>query len=965
MASFGRYTPGQGFQSVAPNRPSGAVGGALGSAINRGGTPTGGSGSSRGGSSRGGGGGGTTQPNLPKVDIKGNEVFIDGQGFSVIPGKMTEFLNFRGISGSSFQSTLDRARQIDSDFNKQSSTPKNILLTGLEAKKNPTNALQLLKPNVAVNTLQKLDFTKYTQPNQFVSTALKNIEKANTVTILLDENNKAKGIEYGGQSLTLKGFENKYGAKLLKDPKTGDFFFGTVGQPEKKPISVISADFKPITKEERQQVNKALLKSNIKVLYTGQVGLIDALSDTALGNYVKKESNWAYDKITSVTTDKLSKYAELAKKNATDVLNQSNLKTGNKKIDLTAKSLGYVSYFGGSAGAYALNMISGLGNLAAGATFKPKETFSQVVIAAPAMIKNSAEEINRTFRGNGTIEDFFGTALTLASVASTAASFSRYGSSLKNIKMNRQLKKDLPAIKQAVSQSQRLLKKQQLYTQRVFMENSNKWKTFGNAYQQMKQMGAKHEWYALSNKKASVILQKTVINNGNVRMTNFMVAKSTSEKILGILRSFKNRQLTFMERFPDSKKLSSYLSKVQARRAYTFIEVRGSKFVTAIDGKGNIHLLRNKAELANFIKNAKYGKFSFTGSRAAGGSIDTIMSIGKKGFIGSEGFSRFAFKKSAGITSVQKALEDKTGKVIKYKGGSKTPFTKTFGQVQEISQVQKQVSLPKNIAISKGVRTSVVGSQLKSVTKAIQNTIAKNDLALKAGFRAVVAPTGLMFFSKTGKLVSAREATEASNKAIDRTIGVIKNILSDNTKQSPITRISQGSSQKSGQISAQKSAQQSKQQQLERMQQASARSARTGFKVQMKPFEPKFKLPELDKRKNATIVKKILGSKLAPSYQIVIGSGKKVKKIGGRLSPAEAISKGAYTIDRTKERTVRIVPTKQKPNARFKINYLKQAGQKFRNFRYKNKKRVSYSSTRLIEKRKYFNDLERLHKRRR
>jgi hypothetical protein len=94
----------------------------------------------------------------------------------------------------------------------------------------------------------------------------------------------------------------------------------------------------------------------------------------------------------------------------------------------------------------------------------------------------------------------------------------------------------------------------------------------------------------------------------------------------------------------------------------------------------------------------------------------------------------------------------------------------------------------------------------------------------------------------------------------------------------------------------------------------------------------------------------------------LVGSGKKVRALGGRYSPKDAISKGAFTIDRSKERTIRIIPTKQKPNSSFKMNYLRQADRKFRNYRIKQGKRVRYSSTRLIEKRKYFNDLERLTK---
>jgi hypothetical protein len=134
-------------------------------------------------------------------------------------------------------------------------------------------------------------------------------------------------------------------------------------------------------------------------------------------------------------------------------------------------------------------------------------------------------------------------------------------------------------------------------------------------------------------------------------------------------------------------------------------------------------------------------------------------------------------------------------------------------------------------------------------------------------------------------------------------------------------------------------------------------SFRFRFKFTLK-LKPKIKIPtpDLDYKRRMNITKKILGSKLAPSYEIYIGSGKKVKRLGGRYTPSEAISKGAYVIDRTKERTVRIVPTKQKANSKFKMNYLAQAGRKFRNYRIQHGKAVRFSSTRLIEKRKFFND---------
>ena len=121
---------------------------------------------------------------------------------------------------------------------------------------------------------------------------------------------------------------------------------------------------------------------------------------------------------------------------------------------------------------------------------------------------------------------------------------------------------------------------------------------------------------------------------------------------------------------------------------------------------------------------------------------------------------------------------------------------------------------------------------------------------------------------------------------------------------------------------------------------------------------PKF--PRLGDNSRRKFVDKVLGTKKAKSYVVLLGSGKKQRVASKRLKPEEAISYGAYLTDRKGDRTVRIVPAKGKPNAKFKLDYLSQASQKFRNYRIKKGKKVAYSSARLIEKRKYFNDLERL-----
>jgi hypothetical protein len=128
------------------------------------------------------------------------------------------------------------------------------------------------------------------------------------------------------------------------------------------------------------------------------------------------------------------------------------------------------------------------------------------------------------------------------------------------------------------------------------------------------------------------------------------------------------------------------------------------------------------------------------------------------------------------------------------------------------------------------------------------------------------------------------------------------------------------------------------------------------------PDMAKFKLellkfPRFGKDSKRRFVDKVLGTKKAKSYVVLLGSGKKQRVASKRLKPEEAISYGAYLTDRKGDRTVRIVPAKGKPNAKFKLDYLSQASKKFRNYRIKNKRKIRYSSARLIERRKFFNDM--------
>jgi hypothetical protein len=261
------------------------------------------------------------------------------------------------------------------------------------------------------------------------------------------------------------------------------------------------------------------------------------------------------------------------------------------------------------------------------------------------------------------------------------------------------------------------------------------------------------------------------------------------------------------------------------------------------------------------------------------------------------------------------------------------------------------------IGLSKQVSSSVVSSQLKNVVKAIDKAIGDNKIALRNGYTAVAGRTGLLFLSKNGGIVSAKVATTATTSQVDRVQNKVKQVISNATSNKSANSQKNSQRQSQSQASAQKSAQQQKQQQRQMQKQGTTTSqARANFNMKVKE---KIRFPSSgnDGDKDPR-VRRILGNKIAPSYHILLGSGKKVKRLIGRYSAKDAISRSAYVVDRTQQRTVRIVPTKQRPNAKFSRNYLNQAGRKFRNYRIKGGKKVSYSSTRLIEKRKYFNDIK-------
>lgn len=802
------------------------------------------------------------------------------------------------------------------------------------------------------------------------------IERFNTINILQNDKGQAKGIEYRGKSYTPLGFEKEFGIQLLFDPKKQEYFFGTARQsfvnPTRIATGLVSLE-KPLTTKEKLFIAKTR------------------------GDEKRK---FDYENIKVSLLDPLDEGSRLLKAKAVYALNNSDFNTGNKAVDITTNTLGKISYFGGSAGAYALNMVSGVGNIFNEFALKPKETSINLLKSTPAMLTASFSEINRTLRGQGTVEDFFGSALTLTMVAKGLTSVGKLASGTST----RKLVKYQDVIKETAKQSEKLLKKEQFYLQKTFVKSADKWTTFGKARQVMNGMNARHSWISLTQGKKSTILQKTIIKNKNVTMTHVMASRSSSDKLFRFLTSIKNKQLGFVENFTNNKRISTYLSKAQTKRLYTFVEIKGAKFVSAIDGKGNVFILKNQAQVNNFIRNAKFGKFSFSGKKAIGGNIETIARTGKNSFIGTEAFKtkkliglktskkelvlrdkskQIAFRKTKGITLIEKSPKRKV--TLDYRALKIKPFksikdvkvkpikkvTIDFKEIKKrppkaekmtfspsskllLKESLENLKIGDNLTLSKQISNTAVSSQLKQVSKAISKSIAK-DLAIRQGFKAVVGASGLVFLSKSGKIVSPKVATKNKQVQLSKIGSKVDQILDS----AGLSKQASTSAQKLAQKSATKQA--TMQKTIKRTA-LSSPTTRVSVKIRT-DVKPRTIILPSDDPKNK-IVKKILGDKLAPSYQIAVGSGKKVRYLKGRYSPKDAISKGAYDLDRSEKRTVRIVPSKLKPNKKFNRDYLKEADKKFRNYRYRQGKKVSYSATRLIEKRKYFNDLEKLGRKR-
>jgi hypothetical protein len=98
-------------------------------------------------------------------------------------------------------------------------------------------------------------------------------------------------------------------------------------------------------------------------------------------------------------------------------------------------------------------------------------------------------------------------------------------------------------------------------------------------------------------------------------------------------------------------------------------------------------------------------------------------------------------------------------------------------------------------------------------------------------------------------------------------------------------------------------------------------------------------------------------------YQVLIKSFGGVKRVGGIYSARDARNLMAAYLDYNPSRTGRIVRSARNINASFNNGYYDRFKYKFRTYRIIDQQRVRPDEFRLIEKRKYFNDLERMGKR--
>jgi len=98
-------------------------------------------------------------------------------------------------------------------------------------------------------------------------------------------------------------------------------------------------------------------------------------------------------------------------------------------------------------------------------------------------------------------------------------------------------------------------------------------------------------------------------------------------------------------------------------------------------------------------------------------------------------------------------------------------------------------------------------------------------------------------------------------------------------------------------------------------------------------------------------------------YIVVIKAQGKYKQLKGIYSAEDARNLAAYYTDVMPTRTANIIRTVKPINRKFDNRYYEQNRNKFRNYRISSGKKTRYSDYRIIEKKRYFNDLERMKRR--
>lgn len=1056
------------------------------------GSSIGGGSSSGGGSSRGGGGGGGRSTPAPEtsVSIKGNEVIIDGLGYSVVPGKVESFLASKGLSGGSYQSALQTAKAQDAEYSRaqqQIAEQK----AAQEKRVQQQKAMELLKQqSVKENAV---DMFERIAQQQVEAIAREEEKKIKEIT---DRKGNVVGFEYNNMSIASneglqKVFQNRVGErfnenfqkqKAASDPANAAVLEklerkGTISERinyfTKKAMKAqddIETEFK---QRQAKKISEAIKDKN----YLQLAKEIPATTLKGLGVV-------ASGALLEASVGTINDISQLTMGGAGAALiagiKSGDIKLGESVVNSLSALKGYynqnpLSAFGRTVGA-----VFDAGEIASLAGKSGKIGQLAKLNLAEKALKKAGKQVDNIVAGNLANLNKIGNIQTIRKVL-TDSEISKYisgtlkKSELEDItrKVATIKKVDLPApkvipketikklndYKKALQEAQRQINKPDYAKMRKVskkLETPDGFELRGKAqFSKQKILDQKsREVITEEFGKASVRkLPKGDLTIKELKKFEGAVFEGKKGKYSEAITIDKNGWTKGVKNFKDKYKIE-YI--VQPNGKATFKYYYKNKLVGTVNDFVNpkglkVSSIRDKL----FMPKTGLGRTAF-------GTLNYSASAGGwRKLYGKVGDYRLTLKQveKRTVRQLVTPLEMRTTSRFRgyTKAGKKVRRTEfeiqylnamiskngmTNGQLADIVKKEVRSFVDQNssgiVKVKREVYTPVVANLQKNIIEIrykLRAMNGKKSLADKfrelnqrlsdsqyaaARFKAGMNKRGSASLMNLNMGVNsfdplgALELKKLLNRKLDlknpkfefsdpmlnslkgldiqlpalKLTGVGKEYLEFLARRTLLLRRSMVILQRRGinvnkllprvrqlnrQVQRQRSVQRQRQRQVQKPIQITvnrAVSTQTTRTPRIKIPQIKIKDIDLPKfRMGVGKAKVTSGARVNNAFKVEILRGKKYVRINNKLyTEKDAKNKLAYVLDRDKSRTARVVNvgkgsiSKITPAER---NYLGRKGNKFRSYRILNKKKTRVSQVRLIEKRRYFNDLERLGKKRR